>query len=348
VFNLKLTGPVAPDGVYRIRQHDLATVQTSYHAPKPGQWMLKWDERDGYPFNFPQLVSNLPLPHVETEYLSPGFSGRTELCHVTGKGDRPDTCDWGASLLLPWVKAGDRLTRDVLAGPAVLGRVLDRPLASVMPWEGKPLIFEPYFESAYTEREAALGSGDGSGGLLLVGENGPVVKTRTRITRGSEQVCDQPGVLPSWDCWIYGSGSYRIVVDTEQSTLPTSTRTTTEWTLQHDVDVPAVPLVLAEYKPSTDLYNTVRDRRHKVPLRVGYQPGGPPAPANWSVQAWATYDDGVTWKRVYAGRIGPSGSFAPELDPPHRHNGYVGLRLRADDGKGNAIDQTMLRAYKLR
>jgi hypothetical protein len=95
-----------------------------------------------------------------------------------------------------------------MAGPYVPGPVLDRPLGSVFPYPGKPLIWQPYFESAYTEREAFLGSGDGYGGLLLVDwklnkdlyDGQTVVDTHTRITHGDQVVCDEPGVFRTSSC----------------------------------------------------------------------------------------------------------------------------------------------------
>lgn len=243
-----------------------------------------------------------------------------------------------------------------MAGPYVPGPAGDKLLATVYGTTGNPLTWQPYFESAFTEREAVLGSGDGTGGLLPVRwkfdeglyETAPVLDVHTRITRGDEVICDLPWVIGWSQCWMYGAGQYKVRMDTSQQVLPTSTRTSTEWDLAFDPDAGAVPpLVFATYQLPVDLCNRASDDDQRVSLKVGYQPGGPPSSASWKVGAWATFDDGQTWKPVYDKTIGSDGRFSPEIDPPDRTNGYVGLRVRADDGRGNTIDQTVIRAYAL-
>jgi hypothetical protein len=55
-----------------------------------------------------------------------------------------------------------------------------------------------------------------------------------------------------------------------------------------------------------------------------------------SLQAYASFDDGATWVPVKS--LVPAGGKA---------GGFVSLRVVADVG-GNTVDQTVLRAYRLR
>jgi hypothetical protein len=173
---------------------------------------------------------------------------------------------------------------------------------------------------------------------------------RTRVYLGDTQLCDTPSFLTNWatDCQFKGPGRYRIALDTTMSTFPLSTRTSTEWSLNWNPD-PAVkiPLVMPEYRLPVDLNNTVAAKPHRVPIQIGYQRGGPAAPAKWTVQVWATFDDGATWQPVFDRQVGSNGLVEPRINPPKNHNGFVGLRVKADDGQGNGLDQTVIRAYYL-
>jgi hypothetical protein len=106
-------------------------------------------------------------------------------------------------------------------------------------------------------------------------------------------------------------------------------------------------LVLAESRYPVNLHNFAVGEEQQVPIHIAYQPGGPAAPAGWTVKVWATYDDGTTWAPVYNGHAGPDGNVTPTIRPPHTSNGYVGLRIQADDGNGNTVNQTVIRAYTL-
>lgn len=201
-----------------------------------------------------------------------------------------------------------------------------------------------------------IGSGDGTVGFpvdFLYSRKG--TKYRTQIFDGDTQVCDTPSLLPyDKGCQIRKPGKYRLLADVTQATIPTSSHTTTEWTLNIDRINPSrsdkaaeVPLVLADYRLPVDSNTFAPADDHKVPIHIGYQRGGPAAAKAWTVKAWATFDDGKTWKPVYDDQIGSDGWFSPKIEPSEGHNGYVGLRVQAEDGKGNTLNQTIIRAYTL-
>ncbi|MFI0371314.1 hypothetical protein ACH35V_25905 [Actinomadura sp. 1N219] len=61
----------------------------------------------------------------------------------------------------------------------------------------------------------------------------------------------------------------------------------------------------------------------------------------------ASFDDGATWTTV---ALTPNGTdrWTANVVHPTTHNGYAALRFKAADGSGNAVEQTVTRAYGLR
>jgi hypothetical protein len=57
-----------------------------------------------------------------------------------------------------------------------------------------------------------------------------------------------------------------------------------------------------------------------------------------------SFDDGVTWTRANVERDGHN--WRAEYEHP-RHGDYVSLRVSTLDGEGNAVEQTLIRAYAL-
>jgi hypothetical protein len=72
------------------------------------------------------------------------------------------------------------------------------------------------------------------------------------------------------------------------------------------------------------------------------------APAVRTVQAWASFNDGGTWKNIDLVAQG-NGNYKVTLQHPKTANtsGAVSLRVKATDATGNGIDQTLIRAYGL-
>jgi hypothetical protein len=58
-----------------------------------------------------------------------------------------------------------------------------------------------------------------------------------------------------------------------------------------------------------------------------------------------SYDDGVSWKQV---RVKPEGAqWKARVHPPQNAQ-YVSLRAATHDCDGNAVEQTLVRAYRLK
>ncbi|GAA3671707.1 S8 family serine peptidase [Nonomuraea antimicrobica] len=327
------------DPVYTIAQDSLATVTTRFHAAYPGE-----PGDDTVRFGVGPRITAGTLPLVRTEYVMPGSEKLTDShCSVTRELPAPAQCRWTAAGFRPAVAAGQQVTRNLMKAPMVPQQALDLPFA-MHGWAG---LYWRHGVGDYND--PVLGAGEGSGGLWFWGNN---VTNRTRVYRGDQQLCDTPSFPKAFgpaECHIKEPGSYRVVVDTTLDPYPLSTRTSTEWSLNYNPDPETrIPLVMTEYRLPVDLNNAVPAKRHQAPIQLGYQRGGPAAPAKWAVKVWATFDDGATWQPVFDGKAGSKGLVEPTINPPKKHNGFVGLRVKADDGQGNGIDQTVIRAYYLR
>jgi hypothetical protein len=63
-----------------------------------------------------------------------------------------------------------------------------------------------------------------------------------------------------------------------------------------------------------------------------------------SLTVQVSYDDGETWQRVVPRRTGSD--WLALVQNPDR--GFVSLRAVAVDADGNSVDQTIIRAYRIR
>ncbi|WP_329234619.1 S8 family serine peptidase [Streptomyces canus] len=138
--------------------------------------------------------------------------------------------------------------------------------------------------------------------------------------------------------------SYRLVLDARRTAdwAAYSTSTHTEWSFAsaHTDQRTALPLLSVDYDvDGLDLLGRV-DRKHKseLGLSVRNQSG---SVTDGDLKAWVSYDDGTSWKEVKVKRG------EAELKHPKGATS-VSLRVRAADRNGNAVDQTVLRAFGLK
>ncbi|MGP4047800.1 S8 family serine peptidase [Streptomyces sp. 2A115] len=138
--------------------------------------------------------------------------------------------------------------------------------------------------------------------------------------------------------------SYRLVLDARRTAdwAAYSTSTRTEWSFAsaHTDQQTALPLLSVDYDvDGLDLLGRAKARHtSKLGLSVRNQSGGVTA---GDLKAWVSYDDGTSWKAVKV-KHGKA-----ELKHPKGAE-FVSLRVRAADRNGNAVDQTVLRAFGLK
>ncbi len=156
-------------------------------------------------------------------------------------------------------------------------------------------------------------------------------------------------------------GTYRLQadVDNDGSIVALSTHTHTEWTF-HSASAgnqahTVLPLIDVDYTDVTgafshrsalDLSNTARvGDLVTLHLTATHQLGSTAPPVNQATVS-VSYDDGVTWQPATVRATGHETFEATYRHPAHGQ--FVSLRVTASDSAGNGLDQTLIRAYRLR
>ncbi|MEJ3745758.1 S8 family serine peptidase [Actinomycetes bacterium KLBMP 9797] len=143
--------------------------------------------------------------------------------------------------------------------------------------------------------------------------------------------------------------AYRLAVTTARASeeWQWSTRTETVWDFRSarpsGTAPRPLPLLRLDYDTPADLSGRVSGRHaHTVGIAVRHQ-AGLAAPRDVTVRAEVSFDEGRTWRPA---RVTGSGAEVRATVPAG--TGSVSLRVSARDAAGNAITQTVIRAYGFR
>ncbi|GAA1025830.1 S8 family serine peptidase [Amycolatopsis albidoflavus] len=139
-------------------------------------------------------------------------------------------------------------------------------------------------------------------------------------------------------------GTYRITTEVtrDKPWWPTSTKFSGEWTVAPTLfeDGPLGMLAVG-FAPPADLRNVVPGGKEiSFPVTVTRQ-DSPPKVTELTVEI--SYDGGATWQPVELTADGPKWT-AKVRNPA---SGFASLRAKAADDKGNAVSQTITRAYQI-
>ncbi|MER7893138.1 S8 family serine peptidase [Micromonospora sp. NPDC094482] len=158
--------------------------------------------------------------------------------------------------------------------------------------------------------------------------------------------------------WISGTAPgagdlpYRLLVRTSQDPTagPYSTSTSTEWTFRSKapaagVESSVLPLLQLDYAVDTDAAGTAAGRTD-LTVAAAHLPGVTGCGSIGPVRLEISYDDGAHWQRQSSERA-KDGSWTATLRAP-KGAAYVSLRASATDGAGNAVSQTVIRAFGVR
>jgi len=144
-----------------------------------------------------------------------------------------------------------------------------------------------------------------------------------------------------------GPRSYRLFASTHPGRAwDLSTRVTDRWIFHSRAGESAVPLLTPSYTPPTDLAGSLGPGR--TGFRLAFH-SSPHSPRVAQVSVEISTNDGRTWNRVRVARTSAL-TFHVSYHNPAAHGDvrYVSMRLTASDANGNGVQETAIRAYRLR
>jgi len=311
-----------PIGTKHVRRADLAEVKARYHTSGADGFVTTRN----YPVvdgalnqRVGPLDERLTAPAQRTEYFTPGtwyqegFDGRS-----SGAGDDPTVTTW-SDLAPATYAAGQCYERTNLR--AVSSPRFGRPTQVTWSQGGG-------VERAGDQINYRISPFGGSGwveGWTYSGYGS------TELRRDNEVV----GYAGLWQGTFAAparDGRYALTLDAARDTLALSTNMHTTWEFSA-ANEGRLPLLEVDYALPVDLRNSWKAGVSMPAKFTASRPSG----TLRELHAYASFDDGANWVPVKS--IVPAGG-KPE--------GYVSLRVVATDTDGNSVDQTVLRAYRLR
>ncbi|KOX28744.1 hypothetical protein ADK67_11235 [Saccharothrix sp. NRRL B-16348] len=304
------------------QRRDLAKVKSRIASSAPGTT------------GFRDQMAGGPLPLEITEYYSPGVDWYSDFVQMPEPQAFP-----------PQSFQSTSLPRRFAAG-----RTVDEK------WNAA--VFGPAFPASNRDYEWAGRLGD----ELVVSapmfsDQDPnhygysdVTAAKTTLHRDGVLLAESPydgyvsGVVPA------GKGTYQVHAEAERSGVAElSTRVVADWsfTSEHVAgsDPAGLPLLVVRFAPSLDAQNrAAAGRPFAIPVYVQRNGvTGAEGVAKPAVQV--SFDDGTTWRPAPLVKVG--GRWLAAVVHPAGAK-FVSLKAQARDAAGNAVDQTIIRAYGLR
>jgi hypothetical protein len=140
---------------------------------------------------------------------------------------------------------------------------------------------------------------------------------------------------------------YRLELSYSQSTFELTTHQEVVWSFESahvdEGDLELLPLLTLQFNPRLNELGEAPRGRFQLPVSVVHY-GQKQAPAVRDPSVEVSYDDGASWTSVRVERRGQTWNLL--LDHPQSGD-YVSLRASTQDNAGNAVQQTLVRAYAL-
>jgi hypothetical protein len=310
--------------VHRVSNRNSATVRAEYHNPG-GDTLAKEQRFAWRPWQdtaVNQYQRKVETGQVRTETVTSGDTIWMHRARHYLSWESTAPLGGGLNETPRTFRPGERVTESWFA-PVV------RPapvLASTRDGDALTLRVPAFVDSAGHYGLAESGDPDGP----------PPDQTSARLFQDGRLIAE---ARSAWGEFAVPASpaTYRLELSTARSTSEWlyGTRTETAWTFRSQrVEHATLPLLGVDYAVDTDLTNEA-DRV----TRLGFTPRFRNVV---NVDAWLSYDDGRTWTELRLDR-------RHQATVHHKHgNSFVSLRVRATDRDGNAVEQTVLRAYGVR
>jgi subtilisin family serine protease len=194
-----------------------------------------------------------------------------------------------------------------------------------------------------------LGDGSGFSGHPLPGTvtGGQVVLKRNGVEVGSAPY-PTTFAFPAFAVPA-ASATYRLEADVERGAPATlSTKVSAAWTFTSAfIDATTwhrLPLWSIAFAPALNASNAApKNSSFTIPITLAGQPGSPVSGLQTVTVQYST-DDGVTWQNATVTGSGTNRTVT--LTHPNL-TGFVSLKATANDFAGNAVEQTVIRAYRI-
>ncbi|MBP2330010.1 subtilisin family serine protease [Kibdelosporangium banguiense] len=177
-----------------------------------------------------------------------------------------------------------------------------------------------------------------------------VDSARTTLSRDGK-IIGQSNLAGTWDGEIPADrGTYKLDVATKRSGIAElSTAVQTTWTFASETvagNTPApLPLLVVRFAPLLDDNNRApAGKPFMIPV-YAQRNGTTSTEGVQTPSIQVSYDDGETWRPAGVSRFGSR--WMALVDHPAGAK-YVSLKARTQDAAGNAVDQTIIRAYALK
>ncbi len=305
------------------RDEDLVEVKHRFASQVPGESATFGERR-------------LTLPGTHTTFASEGFTAHVPALHVGTSADGSSVYYQQSTGL---DTSGDRVER---WNQAPYGPGVRLPDAAPYPWVGVAGSFLTADVPMFSD------SAPGHVGNSTTDEVSYELFRERRSLGVRERTGDWE--LPS------GDAEYRLQAQAARSVSPFATQVDAIWTFRAEpsegsgsvlgFDLPdALPVMAVRFAPRLDEFNRARAGvRAALPFTVERQPG-PEYGRLRVATVEASFDDGRTWRRLPV--AGHGDTRVATVKHPGQP-GFVSLRAIAADSRGNAVEQTIIRAYAIR
>ncbi|GAA0334957.1 S8 family peptidase [Actinoallomurus spadix] len=336
-----LTKDHIPDRpVYRLHDGDLATLDARYHSA--GKALTGTRDTvailpgETFPLGMGSYDVRLPGGRTELYSVTPGVRWYREL--IGSDGATPVFLEAGAD---PALTPGRRVAYD-------WNEAVGGPIAHA----SKPC------RNGRTFTTDLLTPPNGSSYATNLSDGAATPVQEMTLRRDGEVIGSTEGAgacftLPS------GSASYTLHATARRDApwTPLGSSTDVTWTFGYDPE-PRTP----QNEPRLPALRVsgAFDQADRAPSDATFRLGiraddvrisgtTPPAVVMRTVTVETSFDDGKTWRQAPVSAAGADRWTADVRHPAAgTGSGYVSIRLHADDGAGDAVDQTVIRAYALR
>ncbi|WP_433422370.1 S8 family serine peptidase [Microtetraspora malaysiensis] len=328
-------GGIPADQRYQVRDNELATVQSTFHASAPGteasygRTLHSPMQSMAYPVTERTVIPRPPL----TEYVTAGLES-AELLRMGGVWEAvpaSETTGWTV------LKAGQRVSRDWNKAVVRTALAGEHGRAAIRAGDVAAMNVSGLSDTA--PNQFSVGSASGDQVFAMVYQDGQALGSAKSTGFAWPAVPER--------------AEYRVVLDVQrdQPWWTTSTKVNTDWTFhsEHAEGETQLPVISVDYDVDVDQTNSASVNG---PLRVGLGMRylkGMANPRITEAKLWTSYDDGATWQQVEISSAGDA-AFTGTIKNPKsaKAGGFVSLRVQAGDADGNTVLQTVTRAYQLR